>query len=161
MTTTANAFRRSFPEFGENTTYTDPVIDFWLGVADKLLNAARWNDLIEAGKFLFCAHNLVLSRQAEAAAANGAVPGQASGPVSQKSVDKVSVSYDTAAALEPEAGHWNLTTYGQRFIHLARLLGAGGLQVGPAGAGGFGAGPLSLFNAWAGPWAFNFPNMTE
>lgn len=125
---TPAAFRTAFPEFASETAYPDSLVTFWLTVAGKMVSATRWGDLLDQGIQLFTAHNLVLERQAAKSAATGAVPGGASGPVNSKTVDKVSVSYDTAAAMEPNAGHWNLTTYGQRYIRLANMFGSGGLQ---------------------------------
>jgi hypothetical protein len=51
------------------------------------------------------------------------------GPVASKSIDKVSVSYDTAAAAMKDAGDFNLTTYGVRYLRIAKMMGAGGLQL--------------------------------
>jgi hypothetical protein len=70
----------------------------------------------------------------------------ASGIVSSKSVDKVSVSYDTSGAMEAGAGHWNLTTYGTRYIRLVKLVGAGPLQIGGSSSTQYSAA------AWAGPY---------
>jgi hypothetical protein len=155
MSTTANAFRRNFPEFNDNNVYPDPVVDMWLAFAGELLAPSlnRWGGLTSAtytmGINLMTAHELVLARQAQAAAANGAAPGMQSGPINNKSVDKVSVGYDTAATIEEGAGHWNLTTYGSRFLRLAKMMGAGPIQV---GIGGWPfSDPLSSINAWPGP----------
>jgi hypothetical protein len=41
----------------------------------------------------------------------------------------VTQAYDTTAGIVPEAGHWNLTTYGMRFIQLVLMFGAGPIQV--------------------------------
>lgn len=125
----AATFRQNFPEFGSAGLYPDSQVNYWLALGGKLLPEGRWADLLDDGLQLFVAHNLVLERQAQASAATGAPPGQAAGMVSGKTVDKVSVSYDTGSAMEAEAGHWNLTTYGQRFVRLARLIGSGGLQL--------------------------------
>lgn len=125
---TPATFRTDFPEFASNALYPDAQITFWLNLGVKLLPECRWQDLLDAGLELFTAHNLVLERQAQASAATGAPPGVAAGMVSAKSVDKVSVNYDTASAMEADAGHWNTTTFGQRFIRLARMVGAGGVQ---------------------------------
>lgn len=129
MTVTASSFRTDFPEFASTTNYPDSLVTFWIGLAGKLHSEDRWGDVLDYGIELFVAHNLVLERQAAKSAATGAVPGVASGAVAQKTVDKVSVSYDTASAMEPGAGHWNLTTYGQRWIRLVSMFGAGGLQL--------------------------------
>jgi len=124
----AATFRSDLPEFANATRFPDSRINFWLGIGNKLLNAQRWADLLDHGLELFVAHHLTLAKQNEAAAATGGVPGVSTGAVSAKEVDKVSVSYDTSAGLEENAGHWNLTTYGTQLIRLARMVGSGGMQ---------------------------------
>lgn len=131
---TATQFRSDFPEFSDPEAYPDSLINFWLGVAASLVNASRWMELTNLGLELVTAHHLVLSARDGLAAATGGVPGEMKGPTSAKSVDKVSVSYDTNAAALTDAGAWNLTSYGVRFLGLARMMGAGGMQVnGPIG----------------------------
>ncbi|MBB4017377.1 hypothetical protein GGR16_002406 [Chelatococcus caeni] len=122
-------FRQTFPEFSSETTYPDAQITFWLGLGEKLLNACRWGDVLDYALALFAAHNLVLEAQAQRTAAAGGIPGQSSGATSSKTVDKVSVSYDVNAGIVAGAGHWNLTTYGTRFIDLVMMFGAGGIQL--------------------------------
>jgi hypothetical protein len=129
MTVTPASFRVNFPEFTDATAYPDARITYWIGIAGLRLNACRWSTLLDHGTELFVAHNLVLGRQAAMSAAGGGVPGQASGPTSSETVDKVSVSYDTGAAAIEDGGAWNLTTYGVQFLQLARLIGAGGIQL--------------------------------
>ena len=41
----------------------------------------------------------------------------------------MNISYDTTAAMEPDAGHWNLTIYGVRYVRLVNMVGAGGMQL--------------------------------
>lgn len=122
-------FRADFPEFADEATFPDSTVTYWLTLAGKLLNIERWADLLDNGLELFVAHNIVLERQAAASAATGATPGITTGAVSAKGVDKVTVSYDTSAGMDLEAGHWNLTHYGARFIRLARMIGTGGIQL--------------------------------
>lgn len=129
MTVTVSSFRADFPAFTDTAVYPDAAVTFWLGLASKSLSPDKWGDLLDYGTELFIAHNLVLEAQANKAAAIGGVPGLASGLTSSKAVDKVSVSYDTTSAAIDGAGNWNLTTYGQRYIQLARLVGAGGIQL--------------------------------
>ncbi|QJP68892.1 DUF4054 domain-containing protein [Burkholderia glumae] len=62
-------------------------------------------------------------------AAVGGVPGQVVAPQASKFVDKVSASYDTSAVTLDSAGFWNSTSYGIRYLTLARMMGVGGLQV--------------------------------
>ncbi len=124
----AATFRLDLPEFNNTVSFPNAQINFWLGIGNKMLNVARWSDLLDHGLELFVAHHLSLAKQNEASAATGGVPGVSTGAVSAKGVDKVTVSYDTSAGLNEGAGHWNLTTYGTQFIQLARMVGTGGIQ---------------------------------
>lgn len=147
-------FRKDFIEFNDVKRYPNSMVNLRLTVGAKLVNAARWGDLTDFGVELFAAHHLSLWRRAMDESDRGSPPGQSVGIVNNKSVDKVSVGYDTTAASEADAGHWNMTNYGKEFIRLARMMGTGGLQVGVS---------LSeLFDevgAWPGPWQSQFPNM--
>jgi len=140
-------FRKQFPEFGNVTKFTDSQVCYWLGIGEIMVSTTRWGRLRDYGVALFTAHNIVLEAQAMATAAiankvsNPAlapVPGLSTGPQASKSVDKVSVAYDTTAALELEGGNWNLTVYGTRFLRLAKMAGAGPVQInGSNSAAGF------------------------
>ena len=130
MTTlTPSQFRSDFPEFANATVYPDSIVQMWLTVAASLVNGARWMELTNIGLVLVTAHHLVLSARDQTAASVGGVPGLMTGPTSAKSVDKVSTSYDTAAATLDNAGFWALSSFGIRFLTLARMMGAGGLQL--------------------------------
>lgn len=148
MTVTVESFRIDFPEFANPEAFPDSSISYWLNLAGLLLSSSRWSTLLDVGTSLFIAHNIVLERQAQVAANNNAVPGVSAGVVSSKSVDKVSVSYDTTAGIQKDAGHWNLTVFGTRFISLVNLVGAGPVQVGVD----LGVGALSSAYAWPGPY---------
>ena len=156
MSVTNATFRVDFPAFADSTRYPSGLIDFWLNVASQLLNQDRWgppatygqpNSFYDIGQELFVAHNCSIERKAMDEAANGAPPGVSTGPVASKSVDKVSINYSPSDALEPDAGHWNLTVYGTRFAQLMKMAGAGPFQVGIGAA----YDPLSGAQAWAGP----------
>lgn len=125
----SSTFRQDFPEFADTTTYPDGSVNFYLGLGVKLLPECRWQDTLDYGLELFTAHHLALYMRDQQAAAAGGMPGVMTGPQSSKSVDKVSVSYDTALATLEDGGFWNLTTYGVRFLQLARMMGAGGFQL--------------------------------
>lgn len=122
-------FRQDFPEFGNTTTYPDSSVSFWMTIAVSLVNPDRWGVLTDQGIELVTAHHLVLAQRDQAAAAVGGAPGEMKGPTASKSVDKVSVSYDTGAVALSDGGFWNLTTYGVRFLTIARAMGAGGMQL--------------------------------
>lgn len=125
------AFRAAFPEFADTARYPDAMLDFWSGIGERLMfpQKHRWDTVYDYGLQLFVAHNITLAAQNVAASGSGGVPGGVSGPTTSKSVGSVSVSYDAASSIEPNAGHWNLTTYGKMLIHLSRMIGAGGIQV--------------------------------
>ncbi|WP_287497795.1 DUF4054 domain-containing protein [Pandoraea sp. CB10b_02] len=122
-------FRQSFPEFDDTTTYPDSLVQFWMTVAVSLVNADRWGDLTDLGIALVTAHHLALAVKDQKMADVGGVPGQVSGPQSSKAVDKVSASYDTAAVAIKDGGFWNATMYGVRYLSLAMMMGAGGIQL--------------------------------
>jgi len=123
-----------FPEFGTTPgtgAYTDARIQIWITVAEKFLTSSRWDTLIDLGTALFVAHYLVLDGTNQAAAQVGGSIGQTTGPLSSKSIDKISAAYETAAVTFENAGHWNLSTYGIRFYGLMRMVGAGGIEIAP------------------------------
>ena len=129
-------FRADFPAF-THALYPDASVDFWIRIGGLLLRPERWADLLDVGIELFTAHNLTLERLA---AANGGAQG---GVVSGKTVDKLSITYDASAGIIPDAGHWNLTTYGTRFLWLLNMAGMGPTQAG-AGAAGFAPGTVAF-----------------
>lgn len=133
MTVTVASFRAAFPPF-TIAAFPTAEVQFWLDLGANLLSAERWGNVYDFGLQLFVAHNLSLGAMALLGGASGA-PGAVTGPVTSASVDKVSYSRNPGAAMDPKNGHWNLTTYGLRWIRLAQMFGAGPIQVGvPAGA---------------------------
>ena len=144
---TATQFRTDYPEFKDANKYPDSSINYWLAVATLLLNTNRWNaTILILGTELYVAHNLVLEAEAQDQAKANGWPGLSKGVINSESAGAVTVSYDTEPALEKDAGHWNLTKFGTRFIKLARQAGAGPIYVGsdcsPAG---------TITGAWSGP----------
>jgi hypothetical protein len=135
MTVTATSFREAFHAFKDPEPYATQEIDFWLRLGLKLHNADRYGDLLDEALMLFVAHNLTLEFNAKQAADNGQNPGTVLGALTNVSVDKVSYSRDSSAAMDPKAGHWNLSSYGLRWLWLQRMVGAGPLQIGAPSAG--------------------------
>lgn len=133
MSANSTDFRRQFPAFINQEMYPGPVIDMWLSVATKLLNPARWVELLDLGCYLYTAHNLIIEVQAMKDSASGKVPGTQAGPLNSKSVGPASASYDSSSAVEEGAGNYNETIYGRRFIRMAKLLGAGPVTPVPSG----------------------------
>jgi hypothetical protein len=127
-------FRADFPEFADQSVYPDAQIAGPLTIAATLIqNATRWGALLVMGQELVAAHYLVLAARATAAAANGATPGTAEGLLASEAAGPLSASYDYSTSAMESGGQWNLTSYGQRYYSLARVFGAGGIQLGSCG----------------------------
>jgi hypothetical protein len=109
--------------------------------------------ILVVGVEMFVAHNLVIDAMNTDTAQIGGWPGIAKGMVSSESPGAVSINYDTQPVMEDGGGNWNLTTYGTRFLRLARMMGAGPIQIGPCGFGGSGSVPGYGGDgpAWWGP----------
>lgn len=149
MTIAASDFQANFPIF-KGPSYTTAGITFWITLGYMLMDPGRWGNILDYGCQLFVAHNLALEAMGTAGAAQG-IPGAIMGPVSSASVDKVAYSRDVQGAMLPDAGHWNLSTYGLRYKQLVKMMGAGPVQVGaPCGPGGSMAGNGDGFFGWPG-----------
>ncbi len=150
MTVTVASFRQSFPEFQDPGRFADSAINLWLAFSSSLVNSTVWNSdggtLADLGVQLVIAHHLVLAERDGKASAAGGTPGVVTGPQASKSVDKVSVSYNAGAVQLDGAGFWALTSYGLRFLTIARMVGAGGVQLASCayGPGPYGATPLGF-----------------
>ncbi|MCS3839395.1 hypothetical protein HNR03_004006 [Pseudomonas sp. JAI111] len=125
----ATQFRTDFPEFADTTKYPDSAVNLWLNLGQKTLNPDRWCDYLDIGLELFVAHNLTIAAGNQLAAAVGGAGGQVKGPLTSKSVDKVSAGYDTGAVALQDGGFFNLTTYGIQYLQFARMVGTGGIQL--------------------------------
>lgn len=125
----APTFRNDFPAFSDAARFPDATVNFWLNLGKQMLPADRWCNLLDYGLELFTAHHLAIGDMETKANAAGGVPGQIKGPETSKSVDKVSVSRDAASVTLTDGGFWNMTSYGVRFLQMARMVGAGGIQL--------------------------------
>jgi len=122
-------FRIDFPEFADSAKYPDLLCNLWLQAAASMVNLARWGALAALGQELCAAHFIALAARDRAIGPKSkGIPGQVSGPVASKTVGSVSASYAPQIGTIQDAGQWNSTAYGVRFIGLARLMGAGGMQ---------------------------------
>lgn len=145
MTVTTASFRGIFPEFASTATYPEPVVSFWLATAAQFVNPARWGDSTDLGISLWLAHQLVVAGKNAAAVQAGGSPGQSAGVLTSKSAGGVSAGYDFSSVAEENAGFWNESTYGRQYFRLARLFGAGPLQIGTDG------GYFPSTSGWPGP----------
>jgi len=124
-----SAFRTAFPEFSDTGIYRDGQINFYSGIALKLLNADRWADMLDEATQLFVAHHLALGDREARTAETGGIAGKVAGQQTSKTADKLSASYDVAAVSLENGGYWNATSYGIRLLQFARWFGAGGIQL--------------------------------
>lgn len=124
-----NAFRTEFPEFNDKVAYPDTMVSFWAAFAEKLVLKSVWCNMWENGVKLYVAHEITLAAQNVKASKVGGTPGVSGGIANNKTVGSVTVGYDSNTTTEKDAGYWNLTNYGKQFIRLARLFGAGAIQL--------------------------------
>ncbi len=125
------------PEGEPSVAYlVDPaIIEMYIGMADAVVKESRWRKQWKFAMGLFIAHFLTLYLQsladANSTAAQVVAAGQTRGLMSSKSVGDVSVSYDFSTIAQGLDGWaaWNLTTFGQQYATLARMVGKGGMYV--------------------------------
>ena len=129
QTVSNKQFRADFAAFADTTVYLNSTLTYWLCVSQQLNNPNAWKTLLVTGIELLAAHFMVLETQAMRTALNGGIPGLATGPIQSKAVDRVNIAYAVQMAQEDGAGSYNATIYGQRWWHLAQLVGAGGVQL--------------------------------
>lgn len=154
MSVTTTQLRGDFPALKDPSVFPDEVLNFWLTVAQQMVNLDRWGNLWSLGVELFAAHHSIIDIYNQDTVNNGGIPGLNRGAINSESAGPVNLSYDTAGSSEEGGGHWNLTTYGTRYLHTARLMGAGPIYVGTCGMAPPFNGP-----AWAGPWTAFTPSM--
>jgi len=122
-------FRSDLAEFADTAQYPDATVLFWLNLAQfQVANIQRWGSLLPMMQELVTAHYVVIAAR-DRAAPNGAAPGSPIGLSTSQSAGPLAESYSYSELLNDDAGYWNQTTYGQRYFHLARMTGAGGIQL--------------------------------
>jgi hypothetical protein len=122
-------FRLDFPEFSDTAKYPDSQLNFWSGVAELQVRECVWKTMWTQGVKLYVAHEITMAAQNVKTAAVGGTPGTQGGIPNNKTVGSVTVGYDSQSNSEKDAGWWNNTNYGKQFIRLARIFGAGAIQL--------------------------------
>lgn len=124
-----------YPQFQGVEGLSEEIIEMYIQFADDVVNIKRWGRQWKLGMSLFVAHfcTIYLMTYQDPASSAAAViaSAQTKGLVSSKSVGDVSVSYDFSLAVQDvdRWGQFNLTTFGNQFVSLARLLSKGGMWV--------------------------------
>lgn len=122
-------FRQSFEEFADPGIYSTGRLTRLANAALLQMDAGRWDTWLDMGTDYFVAHKLTLEDRARARADVGGDPGLINGPQTAKAVGEASATYDATSVVVENAGEFNLTVYGLEWIRLARMIGAGPLQV--------------------------------
>lgn len=133
-------FREHFPAFSNTTTYPTSYIQLWLDMAQgtvpttsivgagAVIDFTRFGQMYALGIMLWVAHQITIQKMME----NGAViggPGFGPFPATSRSVNGVSVGYDSSFGQEFQAGWYGLTVWGNQFVYWLRLAGAGPIQL--------------------------------
>jgi hypothetical protein len=150
-------FRADFPEFSDTTKYPNSGISFWQSLAGVMLNTGHWpttpgqngESFYDVGTSLFVAHNLFLEQQALERANLGGPPGVQTGALASVATGGASVSYDPSVGIVKDAGHWNLSIYGTRFLWLSDIVGTAPIML---GVGMAPPNTIPATGAWPGPW---------
>jgi hypothetical protein len=122
-------FKSDFPAFFDGVLYPEATCALYLNLAAVTLDPNRFGDYLNLASELFAAHFLTLDMMDNLVAARGGAMGQQGGAIGSKSVGGVSINYALGYDTEPNAGHWNLTTFGKRVYRLIKMAGMGGVQV--------------------------------
>ena len=128
----------AYPEFASTTTYPDAQVTFWINQAILRVSPSLFGTSYDYACILFVAHNIALSAQSAAALARGGSVQR--GILTNKSIDKVSATYDIKLTSVPGGGPWNETLYGQRYYKLLQGFAAGPIYRLPLGSTGLYSG---------------------
>lgn len=125
---TIEEFRLDFPEFTVEL-YPDRAVQRRLNLGALYFKGYLWSneELRKQVIGLYTAHYLKL--QGSIAQGGSGVNGETMGVVASKSVDGVSVSYDTSQGTQEGAGHYNLTAYGRELWELLQIVGGRVVQL--------------------------------
>lgn len=103
------------------------VIQLFINLASASLQQARWGASWLLGMNLFVAHYVTLWLNSEgnptSTAGQAAISGMGKGIAVQKSAGDVSVGYQPQ--VDESFTSWNLTSYGQQLVTMAKIIGMG------------------------------------
>ena len=120
-------FRLDFPQFSNETKYTDSMCEFWseLGEAvnsKDVFPAAVYDKLIE----LYTAHHISLQQKDIFTSAVGGSPVGDAGAMTQKTQGGVTYAFDGATSSIAGGGQFNATEYGRQYLQLRNIYAKGG-----------------------------------
>jgi len=122
MAITVQNVRDRFPEFEDDTAFTDGRIQTWITKGEAELSEGEWGGMYNEAMLVYVAHYLSWSTMiANSGGSVGSV-----GPIASKSVGDVSISFASVSSANASAGEsfWLSTPYGQEYWRLVMLCGA-------------------------------------
>lgn len=134
-------FYEDFPQFKDSNSATtkgfvpSALMTLYIKMCNDAVAPARWGEVWRLAAGLFVAHYVTLYLRANKGNANGSATatkaadtGAMIGIPTGASLGDASVSYDTSSITNATEnwGQWNLTSYGQQFASMARLVSVGG-----------------------------------
>lgn len=132
-------FVSMYPAFGpdadDNYVVPEVILQMFVNLASASVQEARYHGAWQLCMGLFVAHFATLWLQSTAVAGSPAAKvialGEAKGLRTSKSVGDVSVSIDYNAVAQDLNGWaaWKLTTFGQQFATIAKMVSKGGMCV--------------------------------
>lgn len=139
---TADMFLEDYPPFKDKTSGTcfipAAMLNTFLAMANDIVSPDRWGETWRLAAGLFVAHYATLYLRTTkdnpegSANPNGAVAsGQLIGIINSATLGDASISYDTSTVTQATAawGQWNLTSYGQQYASLAKMMCMGGAYI--------------------------------
>ena len=129
-------FRAYYPEFSDDTAWTDATVERHLWDAAQETGSSRWGAYSTApapnfkarGLFAYAAHRAVLARRTAKAVEAGGAP-SAPARAESKTVADESVTYAVhrpdSGARADSVGDLDTTAYGQEFLRLRNRAGMG------------------------------------
>lgn len=123
-------FRLDFPQFSDETKYTDSMCAFWSELGESVNSPEVFPDevytkLIE----LYTAHHIVLQYKDIFTSGVGGVPVGDAGAMTEKSQGDVSYTFDGASASIANGGQFNVTEYGRQYLQLRNIYAKGGFVI--------------------------------
>jgi len=110
-------FRIRFPEFNEPIA-TDARVQLFLDDSESMVPES-WGNVRDIGIYYLTAHELAVSIKTSSGNSNGTAQ------IASKSVEGVSVSYNNKASENSTEDYYSSTSYGKRYLDLARRKNVG------------------------------------
>lgn len=123
-------FRLDFPQFDDDTKYTDEMCAMWSELAESLHSREvfpepAYTRLIE----LYTAHNISIQYKDIFTSMVGGIPTGDAGAMTVKDQGTVAYTFDGANAAIPNGGQYNVTDYGRQYLQLRNIYAKGCIQI--------------------------------